>query len=77
MTYLIWTILIIFFLYAFQWFLSFFPYLIGLMMKFLFYPVELISQVIYPVWWFVYTVYLWLITWIVFLLITDYFKHKW
>lgn len=72
----IWTLIVIFLIYAFQWVLSFFPYLIWLLFKFLYYPVELISQVIYPVWGIVYVVYTWFIFWLVLKLIIDFFKHK-
>lgn len=70
------TLIIIGLLYAFQGLISFVPFLIWLIFKFLYYPIELISQSIYPVGSIVYIVYTWLIFWIVLKLIVDFFAHK-
>lgn len=58
--YTIWTAIMVFLLYAFQWIISFVPYLLWLFSKFFFYPIEIIAQVIYPVWTIVYVLYTWL-----------------
>lgn len=76
MTYLVSTIIIIFLVYAFQGLLSYPFWFLWFVIKIIFYPVEIINQVIYPVWSLPYLLVIWFITFLVFKLILDYFKHK-
>lgn len=75
MTYLVWTLLIILFVYAFQGLLAFLPWLVWYMYWIVFFPVEIINQVIYPVWWIVYTIYIWLAMFVLARIIVN-FYHK-
>lgn len=76
LTYLWWTLIVIFLIYAFQWLLSFVPWFFWFVFKIVFYPIEIINQVVYPVWSLPYLIIIWFISFIVFKLIIDFFNHK-
>lgn len=76
MTYLLWTIIIIFLVYAFQGLLSFPFWFFGVIFNFFNLPLQLISQTIYPVWILPYLVLYWSVAFIIFHVIISYFHHK-
>lgn len=61
MTAVIWVLIIIFLLYAFVWIFSFLPFVFGFLYGVVYFPVEIINQVVYPVWPVVYLFYTWLL----------------
>lgn len=76
LAYFMMALVVVCLLFAFQWVFAFIPWLLGFLCKIIFYPLEIINQVIYPVWVLPYTI-VWAFTmWICFKLIIGFFSHK-
>lgn len=67
-------IFIVFFVYAFQWVFALVPYFLWLLFKFWVYPLEVISQVVYPVWPLVYSIYIAVAYFTLFKLVFGFYK---
>lgn len=72
---LVWLLILIILIYAFFGVFAFIPYFFGVLYNFISFPLDLISEYIYPVWDIVYTFYIAWLTLVFFLRIFHLFKN--
>lgn len=68
-------IILIILLYGFVWIVSFPFYLIWLFFRIIFFPIQIIDTIFYPVWSLPYIVIMWFLAYIVVDLILHLMKH--
>lgn len=70
-----WFLILILLLYAFVWIFSFPFFLVGLFFRIIFFPVQIIDTIFYPVWTLPYLIILWFLAYIVIDLVLHFMKH--